>query len=765
MTANPPAPRQPPAPSAPALAGALAPLALAALTLIAAACPSAHTPTRPHAPTAGDGRAAPARPAAAGNPPASREPPRHTPDAAQAKRLWRAAQGAAARGDALGEQLVLERLTRAAAESPQAHRARLRLAQEAAAQHAWGAARRWAAAPLPPALEPQRLRVYALASEGAQDYRAAARAWAALIRLAGDAPPPAEAVDGEARSLFLAGDPQAAVRAVRASAGVPAAPPTTPRTDAPATPGRGGQAVRPPAGAGRVPATPTPQGAGQAPSSKPAQPSAEPRRAASQDPSAARVMAAVEPALDGDALARLYKTLPARDPWAAWVALRFARERFRAGAMEEARRAADRAAGGGDPLTRREATEVLARLDAWADARPRRLGLLLPLSGRYQRIGQAALEAIQMALPTDGSVSLVVRDTKGDAQEAARAAEELVLDEHVTAILGPVGERETAAAAEAAARLHVPHLVLSSREELGPGSPTTFRLRVSPEELARALARYAYEALGIRRAAVLFPQKPSGERSMGAFWDEFVRLGGEIRAAQPYARDTKDFNAPVQALLAAPKPGRGVVDFEGLYLPDRALTVRRLVPFLRFWGLRVKTSPTLQGTPRHPVVQLLGGPGWNHASVVDRGEDLTDNAIFMAPFFVDPGDPLAVNFADRFQARYRKAPTAFHAEVRDAAAVVARALLSTDGAGPALREALRERLATTLGFPGVTGAVSVDGRGVLVRMPKLLTVDRDRLRLRRTEQEEVELRRHRDRSDQLEGQGPGVTPVGGGGPL
>jgi len=427
--------------------------------------------------------------------------------------------------------------------------------------------------------------------------------------------------------------------------------------------------------------------------------------------------------------------------------------------MAEARRAAERAASGEDPLTRREASELLARLDAWADARPRRLGLLLPLSGRYQRIGQAALEAIQMALPPDGTVTLVVRDTRGDAEAAARAAEELVLDEHVAALLGPVGEREAAAAAATAARLHVPHVVLSARDELGPGSPTTFRLRVSPEELARALARYAYETLGLRRAAVLFPRKPSGERAMGAFWDEFVRLGGEIRAAQGYARDTKDFNGPVRALLAAPKPGRGTVDFEGLFLPDRALTVRRLVPFLRFWGLRVKTSPDLTGTPRHPVVQLLGGPGWNHAAVVDRGENLTDNAIFMAPFFVDPGDPLAVDFADRFQARYRRPPTAFHAEVRDAAAVVVRALLATDGAGPALREALRARLASTIGFPGVTGGVSVDGRGVLVRMPKLLTVDLDRLRLRRTEQEEAELRRRRDQLRELEGQAPQETPV------
>ena len=68
--------------------------------------------------------------------------------------------------------------------------------------------------------------------------------------------------------------------------------------------------------------------------------------------------------------------------------------------------------------------------------KPRRVGVILPLSGRYKAFGDAALRGIKLAL--DGSdLELVVKDDKGDMTLAGTAVEELTFDEQVIAIIGP----------------------------------------------------------------------------------------------------------------------------------------------------------------------------------------------------------------------------------------------------------------------------------------------------------------------------------------
>jgi hypothetical protein len=88
---------------------------------------------------------------------------------------------------------------------------------------------------------------------------------------------------------------------------------------------------------------------------------------------------------------------------------------------------------------------------------PTRLGLALPLSGKFQPVGEATLRAAMLAAgsPGDGSGSpsgaaavsqLVVRDTGTDAERAAHGVSELTREEAVIGILG-AGERKAGAAA------------------------------------------------------------------------------------------------------------------------------------------------------------------------------------------------------------------------------------------------------------------------------------------------------------------------------
>ncbi len=614
------------------------------------------------------------------------ERPASTPET---EAMWTEAATLEAEGRPFEGRRVLRRLVREAPGTPEAARARVRLAEHAIAHGAWAEAEAWVegpagipAADAEPADDAWRYRGFrarALAYEGQRRWDEAARIWLGL----GDSDEPAEAAEGAARALFLSGETEQATEAL-----------------APAAPGATPEAV------------------------------------------SERLEQLVEPVLTGEVLEALYGRLPDGNPWKAWVALKVARERWQAGEMEAAEAAAVAVrAETRDPAERAEAEALLAQLAAWRQVEPRTLGVLLPLSGPHEGIGRAALEGLQLAIGADSGLKLIVRDTKGDAAEAARQAESLVLEGHVAAMLGPVGHLESAAVAEVTQRFGVPHVLLTSAHEVGVGKPWVFRTRLSPEEQAAAVARYAVTNMGVQRVGILYPEGTLGETSMAAFFEEIVRLGGEVRAVEAYGKDGQEVRKAVGRLVAATRPGRGVVDFEAVFVPDEARDVKRVLPFLASWGLLVKTSPELTGTSKRPALQMLGSSGWNDPVVIDVAQRLTENAVFVAPFFHDPDEPRGDRFARAFFTRYKRKPFAFHAEAHDAAALIARALVAPEGNQAARRAEVLAALKGVRNLEGATGLLSVLESGQVVRRPKLLTVHGDELRARLSEDEEAAMRR------------------------
>jgi len=259
------------------------------------------------------------------------------------------------------------------------------------------------------------------------------------------------------------------------------------------------------------------------------------------------------------------------------------------------------------------------------------------------------------------------------------------------------------------------------------------RVRTSPSELVVAVARHARTELGLTRVALLVPDGEPGREAAAAFAAELERLGGQVVRQVLFDPSVKDPAGSLKALLALPekqkRPGKHKPDFEALFIPADASTIRRLVPFLSYWGIHPRTVPGDKGR-----VQLLGGSGWSHPAVVDRGEHLTDNAVF-ADVFV-PDDPDAQDFARRFFLHLSRRPTAFHAEVWDATRLCAETLVGL----PPERLAIRDAFSRPRAQAGATGPLEVLAGGQLRPRAHLLTLDGDLIRRRLSEDEERALR-------------------------
>lgn len=369
-------------------------------------------------------------------------------------------------------------------------------------------------------------------------------------------------------------------------------------------------------------------------------------------------------------------------------------------------------------------------------AQPKTLGVLLPLSGPYRGLGEAALRSIQLALGSRSGIRLVVKDTRGDAGAAARLVDDLVFESGVVGILGPIGAFESTAASRRATELGVPALVLSAREGIVQAGATVLRTRVTPSRQGVRLARYAVNEMGLKRFGMLISDSPYGWALSGAFWSEVVRLGGDVTAAVTYPRGTKAYKDIVRQLLGATSGrgggGRGHASFQALLIADDQEAVRKLVPYFPYWGMRVRRVPRARRG-----VQLLGGDSWNHHGIVDEAEQQTDNAVFCDSFFPDETNPRVERFVNSFFRKYREPPTAFEAEVYDAAQIMAGALRSSTST---TRLGLLEALRGTRSYKGVTGVLRFDDSGEVVKDVIILTIEGDAIRPRNSEEEERAIR-------------------------
>jgi len=90
-----------------------------------------------------------------------------------------------------------------------------------------------------------------------------------------------------------------------------------------------------------------------------------------------------------------------------------------------------------------------------------RVAVLLPLTGPNREAGQQALNGLRQAFAGD-SRTLLVRDTGGDPDLAARLADALASDVTVLAIIGPLQDSTAAAVAPVSERLQMPTLLLTT---------------------------------------------------------------------------------------------------------------------------------------------------------------------------------------------------------------------------------------------------------------------------------------------------------------
>jgi ABC-type branched-subunit amino acid transport system substrate-binding protein len=495
-----------------------------------------------------------------------------------------------------------------------------------------------------------------------------------------------------------------------------------------------------------------------------------------QGPARAQALAQAAEVVDGRLtfleVAKLKETLPADSLVLPVVTLKLARIQLHlhdyAQAQEAAREVFLRWPDGPYAQDAKAISDRIARLTF---VKPNVIGVAVPLSGNYQRWGEAILQGVGLAV--DGSpLKVAVRDTKGEPDGAARAIEALVLEEGAIAVVGAVTNAEADRAAATAEELQVPLVSLSKQDGVTDAGPYVFQNMLTAGAQAKALADFAMGRRGMRRFAVMYPNIPYGVELANAFWDQVEGRGGEVRGAETYAIDRTtftplvkdmvgklyldermDFQADAREIAKNEKdPFRRrkaleklrdrlapVTDFDAIFIPDFARNVKLIAPALAVEDVVTQTCEPEEvariakttGRPDLKPVQLLGANGWGgDPTLFDTSPGAPGRhvrcAIFVDGFFAGSARPETKRFVEAYAKKYTGAvPTILEASAFDAAGMARQAI---EQGRAQSRSALRDGLAAVRGFKGATGDITMGARRTPEKDLFFLTIDQRGLR-------------------------------------
>jgi branched-chain amino acid transport system substrate-binding protein len=314
-------------------------------------------------------------------------------------------------------------------------------------------------------------------------------------------------------------------------------------------------------------------------------------------------------------------------------------------------------------------------------------------------------------------IRVIVEDDQSKPEEAATAVNKLVDQDGVVAVLGEVASSRSMAAAPICQQAGVPMISPSSTNpkvtEMGD---YIFRVCFIDPFQGQMIAKFAYSSLGLKRAAVFRDIKNDYSVGLADYFSQaFLAMGGTIVSDEAYSETDQDFKAQL-TVIKSKRP-------QFLMVPGYYTDVGLIARQARELGLDVP---------------MLGGDGWVSDELLEIAQDALNGSYLVNHYWEQDPNPAIQKFVTEYRARYNATPDGLAALGYDAAGVLTNALERLRVEDPAAfreltaarsekqkvaRAKLREMIATTKDFPGVTGRISLDAKRNAVKPAVFLGIE------------------------------------------
>jgi len=346
------------------------------------------------------------------------------------------------------------------------------------------------------------------------------------------------------------------------------------------------------------------------------------------------------------------------------------------------------------------------------------LGEFGSLTGVTATFGKSTQKGIEMALDEinkaggiEGKpIRIIVEDDQSKPEEAATAVKKLVSQDKVLLVLGEVASSRSLAGAPICQGAGVPMITPSSTNpKVTQVGDFIFRVCFIDPFQGEVMAKFARNTLKVSKAAILKDIKNDYSVGLAQFFTEtFTNLGGEVIADESYSEGDIEFRAQLTSLKAK--------NLDVIFIPGYYTEIGLIARQARDLGI---------------TVPLIGGDGWDSPRLVEIGGKALENTYYSNHYTTEDPRPEIQRFISDYKTRYNEIPDAMAPLGYDAAKIAFEAIKRSgilqeeniknayrdnpkvsslmDAINtPKNREQIRDAIAQTKDFPGVTGLITID---------------------------------------------------------
>jgi branched-chain amino acid transport system substrate-binding protein len=337
------------------------------------------------------------------------------------------------------------------------------------------------------------------------------------------------------------------------------------------------------------------------------------------------------------------------------------------------------------------------------------IAVILPLTGQYATYGASIEKGIMLAYEelkeekelATGIDGFKVRDTKSELDRVVLWTEKEI-DGGAIAILGGVTTAEAKAMIPIVDKKGV--LLLSpsaSSPELSGISKNFFRVWPSDQTEATKLAQSAAGELGAKTLVVVAGEDPYSKGAEAVFKAAYTAAGGQILETIEYPASSRDLSG-VAVRVSELQP-------QGVFVADYADGAARFIGDLR---------------KRQFAGRILTTSAFATSAGVERlGQDAQGVILAQTAFDVNSTDEDIKVFVASFKTAYGDVPDIYAASGYDAMRALSHAAQGRQNTAADLIAGLRSDAFKS--YKGVTGPISFDDKGDVVKTPRLYTIGAD----------------------------------------
>ena len=337
---------------------------------------------------------------------------------------------------------------------------------------------------------------------------------------------------------------------------------------------------------------------------------------------------------------------------------------------------------------------------------PFKVGLAAPFTGDAATYGASHKAGAEIAMEelnaaggvNGGQVSLELGDDLADAKQAVLVAQKFIDDTSIVVINGHMFSTPAIAAGAKYETAGLPMITPSATNvDITALGAYIWRICMTDAFQGEGLAKYSVSTLGKQKIAIMYDSSDYGRGLADAFESGVTGTGGTVVGKQQYTAGDTDFKSQLTKLKGA---GPDLLFLSGYY-PE---------------GSKIAQQARELGMD----VQMLGSDGYASDELPKLGGAAVEGMLISTFFDYTSSDPAVQKFVDAYKAANDGAnPDWFAANSYD---VIMLAAQAAKNAGKNDRTAINDALGTIGTYQGISGPITFDENGDVVKPLTIVVV-------------------------------------------